>query len=179
MAAAPLELVRTRLQASRAGEGSSGGVRAGLASVLREAAPGSSLLSRVAPLWRGTGATLARDVPFSALYWTLMTPLLAQLLAAFSTKLPGLKITMLFHECTEKDDSPVRGLFLYESSPWKKEMKTLYAAAQGRPLVEWIRERYAGVDIIGSNNFVRLMVSVEDEEGAEYKMPTFVVRFTS
>ena len=82
MAAAPLELVRTRLQASRAGEGSSGGVRAGLASVLREAAPGSSLLSRVAPLWRGTGATLARDVPFSALYWTLMTPLRAQLLAA-------------------------------------------------------------------------------------------------
>lgn len=56
---APLELLRTRVQA-RHGEG--------LASVVRQAVadvPARGVLS----LWRGLGASILRDVPFSGLYW--------------------------------------------------------------------------------------------------------------
>ncbi len=58
------------------------GLRAGLAAALREAAPGGRLLDGARALWRGTGATLARDVPFSALYWAAMEPMRSALLVA-------------------------------------------------------------------------------------------------
>lgn len=38
------------------------------------------LQGRVAALWTGVGATLARDVPFSALYWQLLEPIRAAML---------------------------------------------------------------------------------------------------
>lgn len=54
---APIELVRTRIQA---GNESSGTLAAIRGVVQNEGATG---------LWRGFGATLARDVPFSCIYW--------------------------------------------------------------------------------------------------------------
>lgn len=38
-------------------------------------------LWRVGSLWTGVGATLARDVPFSALYWGLVEPIRGALMA--------------------------------------------------------------------------------------------------
>ena len=83
--AAPLELVRTRAQAAPGGAGGPPprGVAAGLAAVLAsEPGPGSAALR----LWRGCSATLARDVPFSAIYWTILEPLRAELLADASRR---------------------------------------------------------------------------------------------
>ena len=36
---------------------------------------GGGVRGRVAAAWTGVGATLARDVPFSALYWQLLEPI--------------------------------------------------------------------------------------------------------
>lgn len=36
--------------------------------------------TRVRTLWTGVGATLARDVPFSAIYWQMLEPLRTALL---------------------------------------------------------------------------------------------------
>lgn len=87
--AAPLELVRTRIQAARPGEPDATlGIAAGLALAFQEGAPAAStsprpgFLSRAAFLWRGTAATLARDVPFSALYWAGLEPFRSALMAA-------------------------------------------------------------------------------------------------
>jgi solute carrier family 25 protein 39/40 len=69
-AVAPLDLLRTRIQATARGE------------ARRLAAPApSSLLARLPAMWTGFGATLARDVPFSALYWALVEPIRGFLLA--------------------------------------------------------------------------------------------------
>jgi len=43
---------------------------------------GAGMRGRVAALWTGVGATLARDVPFSALYWQLLEPIRHAMLPA-------------------------------------------------------------------------------------------------
>lgn len=74
LSVAPLELVRTRQQASVASshlmssfaaawKGSSGGGPAADRGALMAA------LARAQGLWTGVGATLARDLPFTCLYW--------------------------------------------------------------------------------------------------------------
>ena len=47
----------------------------GLAAALREGPASAGPLGRARMLWRGTAATLARDVPFSALYWAGLEPM--------------------------------------------------------------------------------------------------------
>jgi solute carrier family 25 protein 39/40 len=85
---APFELVRTRLQASSAATGgparavdavrdilsASASAPASASASLAEATttPSARALPR---LWTGAGATLVRDVPFSALYWAMVEPL--------------------------------------------------------------------------------------------------------
>lgn len=75
----PLELIRTRMQAvlhhqqpaSTRPEVASKQPRMWSHLNLDKSA---SLPSRVRSLWTGVGATLARDVPFSAIYWGLLEP---------------------------------------------------------------------------------------------------------
>ena len=98
-ATAPFELVRTRLQAAAtapvpaqaalagAGEGCSPGRRAAMLLQHVPAAGGGSggRLRAAGRMWTGVGATLARDVPFSALYWGLVEPIRAALLPPTSS----------------------------------------------------------------------------------------------
>ena len=42
--------------------------------------PDQRVSTRVRTLWTGVGATLARDVPFSAIYWQILEPLRTALL---------------------------------------------------------------------------------------------------
>lgn len=52
------------------------------------AAGSAARLRQLARLWTGASATIARDVPFSAIYWSLVEPVRHQLLAAGSSD-PG------------------------------------------------------------------------------------------
>ncbi|KAK9861914.1 hypothetical protein WJX84_002442 [Apatococcus fuscideae] len=81
---APLDLLRTRMQAmlrhthlQPAVAGASASSRTSQwMEIIRnvQASSGSGTTARVGALWTGVGATLARDVPFSALYWALLEP---------------------------------------------------------------------------------------------------------
>lgn len=74
---APLELVRTRLQAAHLlSDGTAGPAPGSRKGLLRHLPPpNGSRLRQVGSLWTGVGATLARDVPFSALYWGMVEPI--------------------------------------------------------------------------------------------------------
>ncbi|KAK9864769.1 hypothetical protein WJX84_011121 [Apatococcus fuscideae] len=85
VATAPLELLKTRLQTRPqvstlrgvAAETSSEGYKrhvAGTIGELRGDMRGSPF-EALRSLWRGVGATLAKDVPFAALFWMLLEPL--------------------------------------------------------------------------------------------------------
>ncbi|KAK2078259.1 hypothetical protein QBZ16_004128 [Prototheca wickerhamii] len=77
---APLELARTRLQARpRAALAAPGA--APCADCACGLGGGAAAGAGVRGLWRGVGSQLARDVPFSALYWGLVEPLRAALAA--------------------------------------------------------------------------------------------------
>lgn len=88
----PLELLRTRMQAAMhvmpagmpqqaALAGAVSATTRGMWAHLPEVRSGG-VSGRVAALWTGVGATLARDVPFSALYWQLLEPIRRNLLPA-------------------------------------------------------------------------------------------------
>ena len=62
--ASPLELIRTNLQSTPTSPGKPHTLRSTLASIAALARQHGNL-----HLWRGLGATLWRDVPFSGLYW--------------------------------------------------------------------------------------------------------------
>ena len=54
-----------------------GGTAAKAASMWRHlpsVGPDRRVSARVRTMWTGVGATLARDVPFSAIYWQLLEP---------------------------------------------------------------------------------------------------------
>jgi solute carrier family 25 protein 39/40 len=72
-ACAPLELARTRVLATRRGSKGVYGQSGGRAFVgaLRESAGGrgGGMLAGARNAWTGVGPTLARDVPYSAVYW--------------------------------------------------------------------------------------------------------------
>ncbi|KAI9915663.1 hypothetical protein PsorP6_007892 [Peronosclerospora sorghi] len=63
----PIELIRTRMQSQKAG--------AGIVTMFQQAVRRGGYMS----LLNGLGATLARDVPFSAIYWTSYEKLQRQL----------------------------------------------------------------------------------------------------
>ncbi|KAK9863062.1 hypothetical protein WJX84_002698 [Apatococcus fuscideae] len=81
---APLDLLRTRMQAvlkqthlepSVAGASAASRTSQWMEIIRHvQASSGSGTTARVGALWTGVGATLARDVPFSALYWALLEP---------------------------------------------------------------------------------------------------------
>lgn len=99
-AVAPLDLIRTRQQAGplagpaaappplpQAAPAAAAGPAAAGAQSVAQTMPGSrvaqsaaSLVRGLPRMWAGFGATLARDVPFSALYWGMVEPLRAVLL---------------------------------------------------------------------------------------------------
>lgn len=80
----PLELIRTRMQAvlhpqQSSINGGTGSKQMNMWSHLK-LDRNASLSRRVQMLWTGVGATLARDVPFSAIYWGLLEPIRGSLL---------------------------------------------------------------------------------------------------
>jgi solute carrier family 25 protein 39/40 len=86
---APFELARTRLQAGHAQPAtasaaasavSGGGSRTALLLQHMPSREGGSRLRAAGRMWTGVGATLARDVPFSALYWGMVEPIRGALL---------------------------------------------------------------------------------------------------
>jgi solute carrier family 25 protein 39/40 len=90
---APFELARTRLQAGHAqpaaasasaaasaATATGGGSRAALLLQHMPSSEGGSRLRAAGRMWTGVGATLARDVPFSALYWGMVEPIRGALL---------------------------------------------------------------------------------------------------
>jgi solute carrier family 25 protein 39/40 len=102
LATAPLELLRTRKQASEAGAAgsrssawqwltsshqagyNSGSTPCRSSSSSRQCQP-SGVIPKVTGMWTGVGATLARDVPFTALYWCAVEPIRAHLLSQSTT----------------------------------------------------------------------------------------------
>lgn len=70
-ATAPLELARVRMQAAQ-----QGGPGAARPTFWQHLAPplAATPLQRVTSLWTGLGASLAKDIPFAALYWGLLEP---------------------------------------------------------------------------------------------------------
>jgi solute carrier family 25 protein 39/40 len=84
----PLELIRTRMQAIlHPTGGAAGSAMPALANVgglwsHLALAPGEGALRQIQGMWRGVGATLARDVPFSAVYWGLLEPIRHSMLPA-------------------------------------------------------------------------------------------------
>jgi solute carrier family 25 protein 39/40 len=98
---APFELVRVRMQAARAPAAlpspalaAAAGAGAGAASPGRLLAAAAMAggggaaaggLRTFGRLWTGVGATLARDVPFSGLYWALVEPIRGALLPGGAT----------------------------------------------------------------------------------------------
>ena len=79
----PLEIVRTRMQALPG----STSFRGELRSLLFD--PRTQRVNRVGEIWRGTGITLLRDVPFSGLYWGLTEALKAELAEGLAWTEPG------------------------------------------------------------------------------------------
>ncbi|BDA48617.1 Solute carrier family 25 member 40 [Coccomyxa sp. Obi] len=77
----PLELVRTRMQAylhpAEAAERGGKGAKARPVNMWSHlpASTQRGALGRISSMWRGVGATLARDVPFSAIYWSSLEPI--------------------------------------------------------------------------------------------------------
>ena len=83
----PLELIRTRMQAvlhpqqtSTSGKPTRTNNQAAKMWSHLKLDRNASLSHRVRTLWTGVGATLARDVPFSAIYWGLLEPIRGSLL---------------------------------------------------------------------------------------------------
>ncbi|XP_054781435.1 mitochondrial carrier protein MTM1 isoform X2 [Prosopis cineraria] len=79
----PIELARTRMQAFRASQnGTLPGVWKTLLGIIKPA-NGTSLLQNLHNYrfwWTGVGATLARDVPFSAICWSTLEPIRRKIL---------------------------------------------------------------------------------------------------
>lgn len=76
----PIELAKTRMQAQRAGY-SSPGVYTILNEVVATVRHRNSVpFQGVRLLWTGVGAQLARDVPFSAICWSILEPMRQRLL---------------------------------------------------------------------------------------------------
>mmetsp|Transcript_19365 Transcript_19365/g.58527 ORF Transcript_19365/g.58527 Transcript_19365/m.58527 type:complete len:382 (-) Transcript_19365:686-1831(-) len=68
---APLELARVRMQnGGRHGSRNTGNIFSQLSSK-----PGTTRFQQITSMWTGFGSSLAKDVPFAALYWTLLEPL--------------------------------------------------------------------------------------------------------
>ena len=64
------------------GASGSGGGAASMWRHLPSVGPDQRVTTRVRTMWTGVGATLARDVPFSAIYWQLLEPTRRALLPA-------------------------------------------------------------------------------------------------
>lgn len=94
---APIDLIRTRQQAGSGAAGAAGtpgaksgstfamlraSLNSGTQAAVQQAGSGAVNPRALQGLWVGFGATLMRDVPFSMVYWALVEPMRAHLLAA-------------------------------------------------------------------------------------------------
>ncbi|GMH43459.1 hypothetical protein BSKO_11381 [Bryopsis sp. KO-2023] len=90
---APLDILRLRVQVATSVlmKGESGNA-AGRVSDWRnfDWGQGKGLAGRARALWRGYGASVARDVPFSGMYWGLLEPIRKTLLAKCGDREPTL-----------------------------------------------------------------------------------------
>ncbi|CAD7705088.1 unnamed protein product [Ostreobium quekettii] len=94
---APLDLLRTRMQVASSlrrydGGGSHQGPgrpQGGQPSWKGQFDWGQGVTGRVRMMWRGYGASVLRDVPFSAVYWGLLEPMRSHMLANRHSERPS------------------------------------------------------------------------------------------
>jgi len=151
----PIEVLRVRMQSVR-NVGTDNGYRiSNLHSF--DWGQGQGLLQRARALWRGFGATVVRDVPFTAVYWGLMEPIrkrllpdadsrtltdlvLANTVAGFSAGIFASVVTQPMDvvktrtQIAQKSGAPIRFLHLYSDIYKAEGIRGLFAGVGPRTL---------------------------------------------
>jgi len=87
----------------------------------------------------------------------------------------SLNVTVLLHS-SANHEGPQKGKFLYESLPWRKDLKELYDSKLDTRLRDWIAELYPDV-MVPNRRYIELEVSCADDQDQTYRVPTVIYKF--
>ena len=129
---APMEMVKTRLQSMSPKHGGEGGTLLHEVRSVVSSRKGGGVLN----LWKGTGATLARDVPFSAIYWSMTERIKQPLLGRDGAAKPGAAGVVVANLAAGTTSGMVAS---YVTTPFdvvKTKMQVVKPGAQGSSMWE-------------------------------------------